>query len=202
MTTPKVGQVERVTGRYVDPFALTAADLDLRDIAHGLSREGRFGNQTATHYSVAQHSVLMARVILADGGSREAAAYALLHDAAEAFPPGDIEAPLKGRPEYAPLVAMQERNTRLILRHYGVEVSAPMMHAVKAHDTAICLAEAARYMGSRGVGWLIDAPANLVERYAHELRMQAGWAWTPKQAMNIWLCTSRELGITNERKQG
>ncbi len=69
----------------------TADMIDIRDIAHALSQECRFGNQTPTHYSVAQHSIHASQIVPAAD-----ALAALLHDATEAYI-SDMVSPFKRR---------------------------------------------------------------------------------------------------------
>ena len=54
--------LETVSGRFINPTDPQASDIDLRDIAWGLSRVARFGGHTITEvqYNVAQHSVYVA----------------------------------------------------------------------------------------------------------------------------------------------
>jgi hypothetical protein len=54
--------LETVSGRFINPTDPQPSDIDLRDIAWGLSRVARFGGHTITEvqYNVAQHSVYVA----------------------------------------------------------------------------------------------------------------------------------------------
>lgn len=65
-------------------------DINLLDIAHGLSNICRFGGHTSEHYSVASHSVLVSTLCEKDN-----ALVGLMHDATEAYV-GDVVSPLKG----------------------------------------------------------------------------------------------------------
>ena len=64
------------------------------DIAHALSLICRFNGHCNRHYSVAQHSLLVADIVQSQGHSPEIQLQALLHDAAEAYV-GDMVSPLK-----------------------------------------------------------------------------------------------------------
>lgn len=65
------------------------SDIRVSDIAIALSHVCRFGGQIETHYSVAQHSVLVSHLV-APGFELAA----LIHDATEAYL-GDVISPLK-----------------------------------------------------------------------------------------------------------
>lgn len=77
------------TGIIYWPFIPRPQDVDIRDIAHGLSNLCRYGGQCKSFYSVAEHSWLMSYMVPA-----EFAFEALLHDGAEAYV-GDMIVPLK-----------------------------------------------------------------------------------------------------------
>lgn len=70
-------------------------DIHFPDIAAQLAKLCRFAGATTTFYSVAQHSVLVADIVLARWpGHHQAALYGLLHDAHEVVI-GDIPAPAR-----------------------------------------------------------------------------------------------------------
>lgn len=79
------------------PFAPRAKDVRLDDIAHHLSQIPRYGGAMRHAYSVAEHSVHIARWLLPRHGPT-AALYGLLHDAPEAVSGfGDVQRPTKAR---------------------------------------------------------------------------------------------------------
>lgn len=73
------------TGKYVDPYDMSPDDLNIEDIAQGLSCMTRFAGQCRQFYSVAQHSVHCAQAVFKQTQNRKLARIALLHDAPEAF---------------------------------------------------------------------------------------------------------------------
>lgn len=98
------------TGRHVDLLSPNPAEFNLVDIAHALSQINRFTGHTAYPYSVAQHSVLCARLV-----PQEHQLEALFHDAHEAYT-GDVTSPLKALlPDYQEIEARMECALRAAL---------------------------------------------------------------------------------------
>jgi 5'-deoxynucleotidase YfbR-like HD superfamily hydrolase len=89
---PSRYEIETASGRYVDLFAPKHKTIRLHDIAHGLAHTCRFGGQTRTFYSVAEHACIVARKV-AEHAPHLALA-ALHHDDHEAYT-GDVPRPLK-----------------------------------------------------------------------------------------------------------
>ena len=84
------------TGQRFDLLAPRAELISTLDIAHALAHVCRFGGHTRHHYSVAQHSLLVASIV-PDGLQLTA----LLHDATEAYI-CDMVRPLKALlPDYS-----------------------------------------------------------------------------------------------------
>ncbi|RIA22635.1 hypothetical protein DFO61_3325 [Ectopseudomonas oleovorans] len=73
----------------VDILKPQAKQIRIDDICHGLAHVCRFNGQTRHHYSVAQHSLIVADIV-----PQEHKLAALLHDAAEAYM-ADIARPIK-----------------------------------------------------------------------------------------------------------
>ena len=72
--------IRTFTGKLVDPWKPTENDIDIRDIAHGLSNLCRYTGQCREFYSVAQHSYLVSL-----STPLHCELNGLLHDAAEAY---------------------------------------------------------------------------------------------------------------------
>lgn len=91
------GVIGGLNGLY-DAFAFKPTDVDIDDVFTTLSHQCRFGGRGQRFYSVAQHSLLTARIAydMADGHPKRQriALGALCHDFAEAYI-GDIVKPLK-----------------------------------------------------------------------------------------------------------
>ena len=68
--------------------------VSLADIAHALGMQCRFNGHLTHFYSVAQHSVNVARILRERGASLETQLYGLLHDAGEAYV-GDVTVPVQ-----------------------------------------------------------------------------------------------------------
>lgn len=77
------------TGKRFDLFEPTPDMICPHDIAQALGTIARFNGHTRDHYTVAQHSVLVSRLV-----PKEYELVALLHDATEAYI-GDMVRPLK-----------------------------------------------------------------------------------------------------------
>lgn len=83
------------SGRVFWPLDPRADEVHIEDIAQALSNLCRFGGRCSEFYSVAQHSVWVARYVEKHWpGKPMLALHALLHDAAEAYL-GDVVRPLK-----------------------------------------------------------------------------------------------------------
>lgn len=87
------------SGTKFTPDNIHAGLINIVDLANGLGREPRFGNQTDTDYSVAQHSIHIAQEVWKKCKEQhidpsKSMLEALLHDAHEAYS-GDMPKPFK-----------------------------------------------------------------------------------------------------------
>lgn len=87
--------IRTFTGKVFDLKLMALESISIDDIAHALSNTMRFAGHLKVPYSVAQHSVMVAK-----HASKENKLAALLHDASEAYI-GDMPSPFKKMmPEY------------------------------------------------------------------------------------------------------
>lgn len=89
MNTRAGDWMQTFTGRQFWPLDPRSEEIFIDDIAHALSLQCRFGGHCLQFYSVAEHSVHIARFV-----APEHQLWALLHDASEAYIV-DVPRPLK-----------------------------------------------------------------------------------------------------------
>ena len=112
-------------------------------IFHGLSNINRFtGMKFATMdepFTVLEHSIAVAEVILDVTGNAELARMGLWHDAAEAYL-GDITTPVKNMlgSSYTELEARVEQQ---VLRYNAISDNQELWEEVKRYDLMCCIAE-------------------------------------------------------------
>lgn len=109
------------TGRKYWPCDPRPGEVFIEDIAHSLSLQCRYAGHCILHYSVAEHSVHIARWLLPIHGPT-VALYGLLHDAPETYCV-DVPRPLK--PHLANYKAIEERNWHAVADRYGLSREFP-----------------------------------------------------------------------------
>lgn len=141
--------MQTFTGKLIDLRSFGPDDVRVADIAHALSILNRFTGHSKVPYSVAQHSVMVSRLV-----APENALWGLMHDASEAYL-GDIARPLKEMlPEYKKI----ERHVqRVIAKVFGLPW--PMPADVKRADNIALMTEK-RDLVTADHCWGIDVPAD------------------------------------------
>jgi len=166
------GAVVRVVGGgLVDVLKPARESIHIEDIAHALSMLCRYGGHTPEHYSVAQHSCLVAQLL-----EPRLRIYGLLHDAAEAYL-GDVVSPLKGQLALKgkPFCEAEEELRAAILRALDVpDLEADGWWQVWAADVSARMLEEATF----GCGETADEP------FPHIVQLEA---WTAGTARGQWL---------------
>ncbi len=173
--------LQTVSGRWVNPFDPDPEQFDAGDIARALANQCRFGGHSRVFYSVAQHCVIVSRVVEERGGDVEDVFAALMHDASEAYL-GDMPHPLKHRSELGAAFRDAEAQLEAAIRdRFNIKADVP---EVKRVDRAL-LATERRAFSAEAWHWpeLEDVePLNL------ELT-----AWSPDQAANEFAARYAEL---------
>lgn len=153
-TKPARAWQRMLSGRRLDLLDPDPADIDIRDIAHGLARVARWNGQTIGHYafSVAQHALIVEAIAALPGPraepwSREWALAALLHDAPE-FVVGDLISPFKAAvgPGYK---ALEQRLLRAVHMRFGLPADLPeaVTRRIKWADGVAAYHEATQLAG-------------------------------------------------------
>lgn len=142
-------------GKYFDFINPQNNEFNIKDIAHALSNVCRFAGHTREFYSVAQHSVMVARICWRSAAPNDIVDHGragLLHDAAEAYI-GDITRPLKQLlPDYK--VIEQRIETALFA---AFRIPHPLPKIVKYADLVMLATEQRDLMPAHNDEWLLIA---------------------------------------------
>lgn len=172
--------VETASGQFVHLVHPEPTTIRVADIAHALARINRYNGHTGgpRGYSVAQHSVWVARIC--EGPLRAdptVCLYALLHDAHEAYM-GDVVSPLKQLPGLRALLKDIEHRLQAAI-HEALGLPPPLRttaELIRRVDAWALHAEASHYLPSGGLGWPLAEPCPEV------LRRTVQQAWEPWDA--------------------
>jgi hypothetical protein len=141
--------MQTASGRAYWPADPSHEDVDINDIAHALSMLCRYGGHSRWFYSVAEHSVLVSRMV-----PPEWALHGLLHDATEAYLV-DVPRPIKRH--LTNYKELEQRNWVAICDAFGMDPTMP--DCVHDADSAILLAEKDVLMGPTPEGhvWFAES---------------------------------------------
>lgn len=122
-------QIRLFSGVLMNPFDAKLEDINIKDIAHALSRIPRFGGHSLHFYSVAQHCLRCAA--LAPAGKE---LEYLLHDATEAYLL-DIPKPVKNQiPQYK---EAEDRLDAIISKKFNLNLNQTDKLELKNTDTSV-----------------------------------------------------------------
>lgn len=153
--------MQTYTGRQFWPCDPLPEDVCIEDIAHSLALQCRFAGHCLEHYSVAEHSVRVMRVVVDTVNGPTGADFtaaqrrwsilgALLHDASEAYCV-DVPRPLK--PFLTNYREIEDGVTAAIEAWAGLPVGACSMTWVKRADEILLMTEARDLMSAPPVPW-------------------------------------------------
>ncbi len=178
-----------LSGRRLDLLDPRPEDIEIADIAHGLARVARWNGQTVGRnaFSVAQHSLLVERILLVEVGEKNPALLkaALLHDAPE-YVIGDLISPFKSALgiDYK---TFEWRLLAAIHRRFGLPDVLPEEWSalIKSADHAAAWWEATRLAGftEDEARHYFDRPANAADGVPDEVVEP----WTTTEAQSRFL---------------
>ncbi|PZP60531.1 MAG: hypothetical protein DI604_31170 [Delftia acidovorans] len=167
--------IQTYTGRKFWPMDPRADEVFIEDIAHALALQCRYAGHCLRFYSVAEHSVLMARHLLTTHG-RTAAIYALLHDASEAYL---VDVPRPVKPHLLGYAEAEGRVSDAVFARFRLTPALPQ--SVKDADNAILANEIENMMP---MDWQKRLPPKLDTNLHY---------WTPGRAEVEFLATFEAL---------
>lgn len=179
--------IRTFSGGIIDLLDPQPDTIRVRDIARGLALTCRWNGQIKTFFSVAQHSVLMARMF----DDPVLKAYALFHDASEAYI-GDIVSPLK--PFLTGYRDVEDRLLGAILATFGLQL--PLPTEIKVADNRLLASEGIQLKagGDAGINWISRWDvANSHDPYEIEIDP---WSWQQAEAEFLL----EHLNLENLRK--
>jgi len=179
-TQAPTGSILTYSGRFVNPLEITPEDIRLIDIAHALSHLCRYNGHVDHFYSVAQHSVYVARQF--EPGS-ELRKWGLLHDATEAYL-GDVVAPLKYCGHYDFYLEAEDKLMEAIAEKFNLEG----FHVPDEVDFVDKKLRGAEMRDLKGY-----FPESSQNTYDFEIR-----SWLPSSARQAFIWEAIKLGLEFE----
>ena len=168
------------TGRKFFPLDPRPEDVDIRDIARGLSMTCRYAGQVKRFYSVAEHCYHVSVHV-----PKEFALEGLLHDSSEAYI-GDMIRPLKHQPEMREFHRAEASIEYAVTERFRLR-SVVAHEAVKEIDNRILVNEI-KALSACPEYYLVTPGLGDVPRLGVHLR-----CWDPKRAEIMFLSRFKEL---------
>lgn len=163
--------MQTATGRKFWPMDPRAEEVFVEDIAHALSLQCRYAGHCLRFYSVAEHSVLIARHLRWEGV--DVALWALLHDASEAYL---VDVPRPVKPYLDGYKAAEAKVMAAVCDRFGLPNEMPAM--VHDADNRIIADELVNLV-----------PMDWHVRYAgQELCVELRY-WSPEKAREEFMAT-------------
>lgn len=184
-TERKGDWMQLYSGKQFWPMDPRADEIEIEDIAHSLSMQCRYAGHCIRFYSVAEHSVLLARYFL-DKGNPEVALYALLHDASEAFLV-DVPRPIK--PFLPGYKEAEARVMAAVCDRFGLPHEMPP--EVHGADSAIIGNERENMRPCVAEWYAAGEPLAGVELFY----------WTPEKAEAAFLSCFREIQRVRQQQR-
>lgn len=167
--TRKGDWMQTVSGRQFWPLDPRHDEIFIEDIAHPLSMACRYAGHCLRFYSVAEHSVLMARWLRSAGETEAVQLCALLHDAPEAYL---VDVPRPVKPFLTEYKAIEGRLWLMVAARFGISPNIPSI--VKFADESILADEQQQNMAPCVEPWnLQHGPLGVTLQYWHPAQAKA-----------------------------
>lgn len=128
-----LGEVQLFSGNMFNPLEPDASNVSIKDIAHSLSMQCRYGGHAKFFYSVGEHSIHVADILRGWGFSPRVQLGGLLHDCDEGLGLPDVPRPVKKNlPGYR---EAGERIQEAVFKKYGLDW--PMYPEITVADNSI-----------------------------------------------------------------
>lgn len=178
--------IETLSGKKIDLRGADAENIDINDIACGLSKTARFNGQTKGLLSVAYHCINVERLLREWRAPVYVRLYGLLHDAPEAYC-HDLASPWKSLlPEYR---KYEYRMMRAILAGLGLDEVLQLTdeeHAlVKRADSVMLITERRDFKTKTNYHYHKDHCAVDVKPLGRKLK-QMGWRQAEKKFLKTY----------------
>jgi hypothetical protein len=121
------------TGKQVDPFDIRPEDVCIEDVAHHLSQINRYNGATPYPYSVGQHALLVADLLMHIGAPVIVELAGLHHDDSEIWL-GDMTTPLKHNAMAEGYREVENRAMRVVEAVFGLPYGSTEADIVKWAD--------------------------------------------------------------------
>jgi hypothetical protein len=175
------GYMTTFSGKKFYPLQPDPLEIDIEDIARGLSNSCRWGGQIRDFYSIAQHCVHVSYLC-----KPENALLGLLHDAAEAYI-GDMIRPLKYLPEMSIYKTIEYGIENAIAKAFNL----PTLHKPDDVEFADNIMLAKEAIALRDV---VPAFANdILKNHGVTFDPEEFTLWTPNEAYTTFIVRFHEL---------
>jgi hypothetical protein len=184
--------IKTLSGRRINPLDVRLEDINIHDLAHGLSMINRFNGNTRRPIDVAYHSVWVSRLaamFAPEGRQFQAALQGLFHDGSD-YIMGDVTKWLKRTETMRGFREYEDAAQRVVYMKFGCELE--MLPEVKAADDLMVRVEAE---DTWGPNWsIVDGygPLNETQRALVEGWNPFSWG-TSREA---FLAAYRELAVS------
>lgn len=176
------------SGRDVPLMTFGPEHVALEDIAHALAHQCRWGGHTWRFYSIAEHCLLVAALV-----PPAHRAYALLHDASEAYL-GDVVAPLKRSSALAGYREIEARVQAAIYRAVGLDPDAVPETVHAADLVALQIEGRALFNPAIDIGpaWRLSEAHRTLNTHSAATTFVLSSVGSSAEAKTAWLATVRQ----------